>query len=807
MAFGAEVRLTGRVTDETGAPVAGAKVFLTVPERLEAATDATGVFHLAAPAPGAFPIAAEREGFFRLKERLIELQDGNNEIALELNRARAVFESVDVPAVLNTVDATQVASQETLTGKQILFVPFPSTNSLRNALRIVPGVVQDSRGGIHINGGSEDQTLYTLDGFNVSDPLTGRFESRLSVESVQEVELYSGRFSAEYGKGSAGTLAVKTTSGDDKLRYSGTNFVPGIENRKGLMIGNWTPRVNLSGPIVKGRAWFSNSLDARYDQTRLEDIQEGPDTMKSWRYSNLLRNQINLTPSNILYTGFLVNYWNAPRTGLSVLDPIETTVDRRSRQWFVHVKDQMYFTRGALFEIGYAANRTFGREIPQGHNLYVFRPEGKGGTYFMDATRKASRDQLLGNFFLPSFSWRGGHRLKMGVDLNRVSYWQDARRTGIDYYGNGRTALRRVLFAGSGRLSESNWESGAYIQDAWRAKSNLTIEAGLRHDWDRILGNHRASPRIGFAWSPWGLEHTRISGGYAIVFDATSLRLFTRPLDQYSLTTYFQRDGSIGRGPAVSLYSIDRSTDLRSSRYGNWSLGLAQALPWNLYVRVDWLRKRGYDGFTYANSITADRPAPPDLLEAFGATTFDAIYRLGNDRRDRFDSLHVQLRKTFGTQYEVMGGYTRSRAFSNAVVDVNVDDPIIITENVGPMPWDTPNRLVSWGVLPTFWKNWSTSYLMDWRTGFPFSIQDDEGRLQGKVNSLRFPTYFELNIHAERRFVFRGYRWAFRMGLNNITNRRNPTLVNNNTAAAQFLTFYGGQGRTTNFRIRWLGRK
>jgi hypothetical protein len=44
------------------------------------------------------------------------------------------------------------------------------------------------------------------------------------------------------------------------------------------------------------------------------------------------------------------------------------------------------------------------------------------------------------------------------------------------------------------------------------------------------------------------------------------------------------------------------------------------------------------------------------------------------------------------------------------------------------------------------------------------------------------------------------------VGFNNITNHRNPNTVNNNTASAHFLSFYGGQSRTLNFRIRWLGK-
>ena len=87
----------------------------------------------------------------------------------------------------------------------------------------------------------------------------------MSVEAVSSLDYLSGRYSPEYGQGSAGTLQIKTQTGDDQFRYSATNFLPGVSTFEGLHLGDWTPRFNFSGPIVKGRAWFSDNLDADYN--------------------------------------------------------------------------------------------------------------------------------------------------------------------------------------------------------------------------------------------------------------------------------------------------------------------------------------------------------------------------------------------------------------------------------------------------------------------------------------------------------------------------------------------------------------
>ncbi len=794
---------------ETGAAVAGARVTVAPAghggPRQVLTTDPTGAFVCRVPTEGDYTIDVEREGFFTLKNRAIRLGADANEIQLILNPRREVFESIDVTAAVATVDLDRTAPEKSLHGGDILAIPYPTTNNLKSALRIMPGVVQDSRGGIHVNGGTEDQTRYTLDGFILNDPLTGRLESRVSVEAVQSVEILGGALAAEHGKGSAGVMAISTVSGSDKWRYMGTNFVPGIENRKGFVIGDWTPRAGISGPLQKGRIWFSDSLSTQYSNHIIEDLPAGKDRTSDWRASNLLYTQANLTPSHILFSGLLVNYWNAPRTGLSELEPIETTTDKRSRQWFFHFKDQLYLARGTLLEAGFAQNRTFGREIPQGHGLYILMPDGKRGNSFVDAVRKAGRDQFLINAFLPALRLSGSHRIKTGIDLDRLTYWQDVRRTGYEHVRGDLTPRMRVVFAGTGQLGRDNTEAAWYAQDSWKVRGNLLVEVGLRVDWDRLLGNTAMSPRIGFAWSPGEKQRSKIFGGNAIVHEAAALRLFARPSDQYPLATYYSLDGTVVRGPAASIFFAPRP--FQTPRYQVSTLGFEYRLANGLEARITATRKRGRLGLAFLNQLTPDEPVSAELLAAYNARILDGIYALGNHRLDIYDAMEIIVRQPLRQQYELTASYTRSRALSNSVADVSVDEPYLYPENFGPMPWDSPNRFLSWGYLPTPWKDWAIAYLIETRNGFPFSVFSDDGRSVGSMNSRRFPFFFELNLHAERRFVFRGHRWAFRAGFNNLTNHQNPNVVNNNVDSARFLQFFGGQHRSMNFRIRWLGRR
>src|SRR5207302_600167 len=123
---------------------------------------------------------------------------------------------------------------------------------------------------------------------------------------------------------------------------------------------------------------------------------------------------------------------------------------------------------------------------------------------------------------------------------------------------------------------------------------------------------------------------------------------------------------------------------------------------------------------------------------------------LTNIREDRYDALQVTARRTFKGSYFVLGSYTRSSARSNAVIDFSIDNPIFSPQGGGPLAWDAPNRFLSWGLLP-FVKRFDLAYSLDWRTGYPFSLVNENQELVGSPNSQRFPSYLSLNLHLERR--------------------------------------------------------
>jgi hypothetical protein len=217
-------------------------------------------------------------------------------------------------------------------------------------------------------------------------------------------------------------------------------------------------------------------------------------------------------------------------------------------------------------------------------------------------------------------------------------------------------------------------------------------------------------------------------------------------------------------------------------------------MPADIYLRVEFIERRGSNGFTFVNRDGPETIRPSGRFE------------LRNDQRDRYRAVSFSLRRAFKNSYEVFVSYTRSSARSNAVFDFSLDR-IFFTQQVGaPLPWDSPNRLISWGWLPLI-KGFDLAYSLEWRSGYPYSLFNQDQQLVGAANASRFPSYFALNLHAEKRFRFLGVNLALRAGFNNLTNHENPSEINNNVDSPKFLTFGGVQNRAFVGRIRFLGRK
>lgn len=783
-------RLRVTVTDENGVAVTSARVILTHTASravFRGESDYSGKREFTDLPPGIYQLRVEKEGFYVVTLDDVR-PDHTSQVEIVLTHVQEFVEEMDVVYSPPAIDPTKTSAGRTLESREILTVPYPVTRDIRYALPLMPGIVRDETGQIHLSGSASSQTLYQLDGFRVANPATGQLDLRVSVDAVRSVDVHSARYATEYGRASGGVVTLMTGMGDDRYRFSATDFIPSFQNRKGFHINNWTPRATVSGPLRRKQAWFYEALDGEYDLAIVRELPPGADRNSRWRVSNLIKGQVNISSSHILTASVLVNRSHSPRAGLSPFVPPEATVRQEQTVSFLAFKDQFSTRSGWLLDVGGAASWFHTADVPHGSQHYVIRPDGVSGNFFRRSDDRARRFQGLAHLFLPPCLWYGRHELKMGVDIEAIRFERAVERHPIVIFRRDGTLARRVTFENRPPFARNNVLVSAYLQDRWPVQDRWVIEMGGRVDWDQILRQVLVSPRL--ATSYLVRRETKITAGVGLFSDASLLVLLARPHEGTRRDLFYAEDGRTLRLPPVETAFAATEHELKVPRTWQWSVGLEQKLPASIYLQFEVLRKRGATGWAFVNQ--------PDGVSR--------LLVLRPMRHDRYDAVQVSLRRTFARGSTIFVAYTRSAARSDAVLDYSLDTFTFSPQAGGPLPWDTPNRLVCWGWMPVG-KGFDLAYSLEWRDGFPFSVVNEDQHLVGAPNGRRFPAYFSLNLHVERRFHLFGFQWALRAGFNNLTGRDNPTVVNNNQDAPGFLTFSGRQGRTFTGRIRFLGRK
>ena len=790
--------LTGKVIDENGSPVVGVRVSLsgnTLEAPLFTVSDDAGRFRIFPVPPGIYEIRAEKPGYYATVSRAFELLEPASPVEVVVNHRREFEETVSVVYSAPVIDRKEAATAAELTSEEITDLPYVSTHDFRNALPLIPGVIRDNNGRIHLNGGGENQAYYSLDGFNITGPGSGILENRISVDAIRAVRVETSRYSAEYGKGSAGVMALESSQGDDRMRFSATNFIPSFEVPRGLVLSNWTPRITVSGPITKGRAWFFTALDLQYDRNTIRELPAGADTNTNWLGSALSRVQVNLTAKNILSAGFLLNHRSAQHFGLSPLDPVETTRNQYERFSFFNLKDQAFLGSGWILESGFALNRIHTRENPLGSALYVISPSGRSGNYYVRAEGEMQRMQALASVLTPVWKWHGRHSIKFGINAERIRHEQLSRRGPYIVLNSAGDVTRAVNFEGNPRVAQANAEFSGFIQDRWTLNEQWFVEAGLRFDRDRIVRRRLLSPRLALTWGPARFPDFKLSAGLGVFFDATNLQQLAIAQDQHRLDSFFDAAGfPLPGSPWRSRFVAD-SRSLKAPFFLNWSLGWQQKLLRGFYLNSNFIRKQGRNGWAYEVTDSG-----PGTLRQF-------LYTLAAGRRDRYTYAEIGVSRTFGGKYPWLLSYARSRAGASAVIDFTLENPVFSRQAGGPLDWDTPNRLISWGVLPLpCLEKYTLAYFAEWHSGLPWSTVNQFQQLVGAPNGSRFPQYFSLNLHVERRIRVWRSEWALRVGFNNLTGHENPTVVSNNLDSYDYGRFWGSQGRVFTGRIRFLGK-
>lgn len=788
------VRVT--VLDENGVVVPDARITIRQPgaATVELLTNHAGyaVFSLGTNTP--YEVQADKQGFYQTLKRVVGPEQAD--IELILAHQQMVLQQINVIASSPTIDPQQTADASIMSTPEIVNIPYQPSRDIHNLLPFNPGVIQDAAGQAHVAGSPTYATLDLLDGFDLRSPASGTLSLHVSTDAVRTIVVESTRYPAEYGKATGGVIAFSSGMGDNRFRFNATDFLPSYSDNQGIHFDKFLPRVTFSGPIRKNKAWFFDGFDLDYASNYIVGLPADADTNPSWQESNLSRFQSNITPRNNFIVALLFNDAYSPFSGLSTLNPQVSTVKSNTVAWLPYVRDQQLFSNGALLDVAIGFTHIDSGYEPHGNTPYQLTPETPEGSYFENLTGTSKRIQESFALYPSPRRWIGKHDFQFGVDLDQVTFGEKFFRKPINYLREDGTLLRQSTFPVQPSFTRQNADVGAYVQDHWQLHDGLSIEPGLRFDWDQIVRRPLYSPRIAGVFAPGKVPATKLSAGIGVYYEHTQLDYLQQSFAGLRNDVYFAADGVTAVSPVLpTAFMVDYHL-LRAPRVINWSVAFEQKLYSSTYATLDYLHKQGTNFLVYA-----DQSAP----------SFSGAYLLTNQRDADYHAVNMTLRHNFLRDYVLFAAYTHSLAYTNAAIDYSPTLGYLGLQQAGPQPWNVPNRVLSWGWLPSpifrRQKRWDFVYTLDWRTGLPYTAINANHVVVGAPDAHKYPSYLSFSPGLEWKFHLRGAYFGLRGIIENITDRQNSTVVNNVIDSPEYGMFTEPLGRAFTARIRLIGNK
>lgn len=778
----AAAAIHGTVVDGTKVALPGATVKLSVTGGQEqiAYTDENGKFEFPELPAGSYTVTAEMDGFQPVTSKLdLEETPRNLEIVLPPNAA--VSETVSVSAESEPMlEKSQPEHKSEIGEKTLDYVPIPEQR-FQDVLPLVPSIVRGPDGSVNINGARSAESSLLVNGSNVTDPVTGNFAIELPIEAVDNVEVYTNPYSAEYGKFTGGVTKVSTKPGEDKFKVEFNDFMPRLHFTDGFKtegLEAWKPRLRVSGPTGFKNLYFSQAVTYNYLRQFYDDLPEGGDFVKTTAVDSLT--QFDFIPSTQHQMTFTVSFF--PQTvrnaNLNTFLPVASTPDLEQGGYNLGFQDRHFFKSGAYLESSFS-EKSYDVTVSPKEDIdstdFTISPEGNTGNYFNYQDRTSDRTQWLESFTFAQFQGYGTHQFRVGLDLARTRY------SGVMKYGD--VAVNRkdgslyemVRFEGSGNLGHSATELSNYVQDSWTLNDQVALDVGLRLDYDSISSEANPSPRIAFSYAPKSLSHTVFKGGVGYFYDKVFLNAAdfehypSRVIDRYDTAGKLIDSSTI----------VNRMGDVRAPRSRAFNIEVNQEAGPKLLLRSSFTMRDGDHQFKLTPL------ADEFLLTSNGDShywelEFTAEYRINKENNVYLSYVRSHARGDTNDFNTYLG---------------NFQSPLIHENVQADLPFDTPNRLLFWGVARAPYKI-VVSPVLEIRDGFPYSAINQEQQFVGDRNSLRFPKFVQLDMRVTRTFhVFNKYDLTAGLKVLNVLNHFNPRDVQNNLDSDHFGTFYNGIGR------------
>ncbi|HYE87198.1 MAG TPA: TonB-dependent receptor [Vicinamibacterales bacterium] len=574
--------MRGRVVDAQGGALPGVSVMLTNQANgtfRETISSADGSFIASGMVPGTYRITAELAGFKKFERR---------DVLLEVGRTTSLDVAMEVGGIEETVNVTAESPIVDLTSKEIggnitsdTLVKLPSVNgNFVGFVGLLPGIVPsvstESFGSdsIAVNGQDPRNNNYMLDGGNNNDDVIGQragTQARTPIEAIQEFQVITGQYDAQYGRTSGAVVNAVTKSGTNQFKGVGFGFLQNADLTANHFFAKQqgTPKPDtqyqrwggtVGGPIVRNKIHFFGSVERfSIDRPNAINIPARPEYNGTQQTMDRVWNTIIRGDHQVNNTNSYSVRWlreASPQrnqiipTGTQAAAPAaareESDVDQTvSTSWNAVLSS----TRVNTFRVTWTrenvtfANACFntkGRDMSQcpvtlAYQDYIDQQDNTAQARINDGIQ--AENTLA--WFLPNKG--GDHDVKLGLQYSYSAAFNtnQGNLNGTFSFGRSNVPFNPAIpstypdrltirVGGPNEFYQKAHYISWFVQDKWRLGNNVTLNLGVRYDYEALplktaddmfvgdehpVDKNNLAPRLGLTYDLGGNSVVRAAVG------------------------------------------------------------------------------------------------------------------------------------------------------------------------------------------------------------------------------------------------------------------------------------------------------